>query len=219
MDKPVLHVCRGDRVHLVFDHYREDDSKREFDAYVLEVEQRYGRCNNGKTYPRDLLTYLPVPEAKIGPPVIGKHHQCDVGWVTKIVEHGPARVIPYNYFKRARNDVFPPLPLPACGSVHGTLKDLIIRWLSYADVEAKTFVDWGKVANHFGRITGITKIDRFGLVHVNVKSFKKWMAKNYKKLLFTAAEYDRIETERNKKFEEAYWADVAAEWERGDANE
>lgn len=190
--RPALNVNPGDVVIFDFDQIRTSGEKF-VQAKVAERIYRYERYNGGQTKAGDLLTYF----------YKGELCRADASLVSEIIHRAAPRVLPVNIYRE-----FEFGRLPARGTATGSPRTLVAMAIGELDVKATTpiheLVDY-QICNSS---CGITVVGSMYLeITVNVKAFRKWIKKNWSRLLKTTKSVDHENTEMNMEWEEDYKKD------------
>ncbi len=200
-DLKEIPVSVGDVVEFVFGHRaratRANAKPVNVTGRITDVIPRYEHCNDGQTKVSDLVEFKDLSTGEVD--------TCDVGYVSNVLSRGVPRVLPKNIYRDAEHTNFH--GLPASGEITTYWRDAIIAALSEMDVKATTPLK-DSAMDVIETAWGVQKFEEYGIITLNVKSFRRWMKKNWSRLLCTTKETDARRTKYNQEMEKSYWDSV-----------
>jgi len=175
-----LGLVNGDIVKCYFWHCEEKNETIE----IISIRKRYGKQNGGHDYHGCLIDGINIKT--------GKRTQFDISFVTEVIYRNPIR------FHMARNDYRDnEFVVKIIGNLwEGELTSLIKKALSTMplSVEVDKKVHWSKSYSLYrkDKCPGNKRNKSYLILHyvVNKKVFKKWVRKNYLKLIYNSKELD-----------------------------
>lgn len=204
LDKHLVHVRIGDVVELDMSSLYTERPVRF--AKVTYIQKRFG----------DSAPLLSITGADGYP--WSKHDAespfIDQSYVKRVISSPKYKsVLKPNLFAVRgwyRND--PCLPSKGIYRCDGV--SLIRRIISNSrDVMIETGLDDHKCEKEIQHAQGVVAIHRFGDITVNIKRFKRWVIKNYTRLVVTSKVAHKLALEEDEHWSKLYEEDLKKEWE------